>query len=216
MDDISAEDIALLNTSHQQKGFPGITNKHYVDEFVRKFAYMRQVGSTNQSAACMAIFFSSFTRPVWTPVGCNITFQHNYFIFERKRSIKLSKHSYKHSPMACPLPYTYVHESCWNVPAVSRRENLSASTIWSSTRSLAWSSSLLSTLFGYLSAWSLGQATRTNIRVRIKNSQNMSCLKTMDFDNQHYKDWFVVSDCNTTYSLVQRTTLIYSDKCEGK
>ena len=176
---------------------------------------MRQVGSTNQSAACMAIFLSSFTRPVWTPVGCNITFQHNYFVWERKRSRKLSKHSYKHSPIACPLPYTYVYGSCWSVPAVSRRANSPANTLWPSTRSLALSSTWLTKLFGYLSAWSLGQATRTNIRVRIKNSQNMSCLKTNGFDIQHYKDWFVVSNCNTTFSLVQRTTLIYSDECEG-
>ena len=115
---------------------------------------------TNQSAACMAIFSSSFTRPVWTPVGCNITFQHNYFICERKHSAKLSKHSYTHSPIACPLPYTYVHESCWNVPAVSRRGNSPVNT-----RLLALSSTSMSNLFGYLSAWSLGQATRTNIKV---------------------------------------------------
>ena len=214
MDYISAEDIALLNTSHQQKGFSGILNKHYVDEFVSKFAYVRQVGSTNQSAACMAIFLSSFTRPVWTPVGCNIDFQHNYFICERKHIAKLSKHSYTHSPMACPTAYSYLLESCWNVSAVIRRGHPHVNTrslAWLST----WSSTSLSKLFGYLSAWSLGQATRTNIKVRIKNRQNMSCLKTNDFDIQHYKDWFVVSNCNTTYSLVQRTTLIYSDTCEG-
>ena len=74
MDYISAEDIALLETSHQEKEYPKEYNKHYVDEFVRKFTYMRQVGSNNQSAACMAIFLSSFTRPVWTPVGCNVDF----------------------------------------------------------------------------------------------------------------------------------------------
>ena len=176
---------------------------------------MRQVGSTNQSAACMAIFLSSFTRPVWTPVGCTVTFQHNYFICERKRFSKLSKHSYQHNRVACPIPYTYVHESCWNVPAVSWRENSPANTLWSSMRLLALSSTSLSMLFGYLSAWSLGQATRANIRVRIKNSHNMSCLETKGFDIQHYKDWFVVSNCNTTYWLVQRTTLIYSDTCEG-
>ena len=215
MDYRSAEDIALLNTSHQQKDFPDEYNEHYLNEFLHKFEYMLEVGSTNQSAACMAIFLSSFTRPVWTPVGCNNTFQHNYFICERKHSTKLSKHSYKHNRVACPIPYTYVHGSCWNVPSVISGEDSPASTIWSSTWSLALSSTSLSKLFAYLSAWSIGQATRTNIRVRIKHSHNMSCLKTNAFDIQHFKDWFVVSNCNTTYSLVQRTTLIYSDACEG-
>ena len=210
MDSISAEDIALLETSHQEKEYPKEYNKHYIDEFVRKFTYMRQVGTTNQSAACMAIFLSSFTRPVWTTVGCNVAFQHNYFICERKNVAKLSKHSYTHSPMACPTAYSYLLESCWNVSAVIRRGHPHVNT-----RSLAWSSTWLTKLFGYLSAWSLGQATRTNIRVRIKNSHNMSCLKTNDFDIQHHRDWFVVSNCNTTYSLVQRTTLIYSFTCEG-
>ena len=210
MDYISAEDIALLETSHQEKDFHDEYNKHYVDEFVHKFAYMRQMGSTNQSAACMAIFLSSFTRPVWTPVGCNIDFQHNYFICERKGSKKLSKHSYTHSAVACPIPYTYVHESCWNILPVTRKRNSYVNTrLW--TLSSTW----LTKLFGYLSAWSFRQVARVNIRVRIKNSQNMSCLKTNGFDIQHYKDWFVVPNCNTTYTLVQRTILIYSATCEG-
>ena len=198
---MSAEDIALLETSHQQKTFPVEYNKHYVDEFVRKFAYRRQVGSTNRSAACMAIFLSSFTRPVWTPVGCNITFQHNYFICERKLTAKLTKHSYTHSPIACPIPYIYVHESCWNVPGISRKANSPVNTMWSSTRSLAWSSTSLSKLFGCLSAWSFGQATRANVKVLVKNRHNISCLRTNDFDIQHYKDWFVAStrNCNLLY-----------------
>ena len=51
MDYLSAEDIALLETSHQEKEYPKEYNKHYVDEFVRKFTYMRQVGSTCSNMA---------------------------------------------------------------------------------------------------------------------------------------------------------------------
>ena len=184
MDYLSAEDIALLNTSHQQKNYLYEYNKHYVDEFTRKFEYMRQVGSTNQSVECMAIFLSSFTRPVWTPVDCDVAFQHNYFICERKRTLNVSERSYTHSQMACPIPYTYVQESCWKVSAVNRSVNSHVNTTWSRTRSATW----LSKLFGYLSAWSLGQATRVQVMVRIKNSHNMSCLKTNNFDIQPYKD----------------------------
>ena len=211
MDYISAEDVALLNTSHQQKDYLGKYNRHYIDEFMLNFEYMLQVGPTNQSAECMAIFLSFFTRPVWTPVECNVAFQHNYFICERKPTITLYQPSYTHSQMACPVLYTYVHESCWKVYTVRRRVNSYVNTAGSSTRSVTW----LSKLFGYLSAWSLGQTTRVQVMVRIKNSHNMSCLKTNGFDIQHFKDWFVLSKCNATYLLAQRKTLIYSNTCEG-
>ena len=211
MDYLSAEDIALLNTSHQQKPYLYDNNKDYVDEFINKFEYMLQVGLTNQSAECMAIFLSSFTRPVWTPVDCNVAFQHNYFICERKRTINLYQPSYTRNQMACQGPYTYVHESCWKVFTVRRRVNSYVNTAGLSTRSDTW----LPKLFGYLSAWSLGHATRVQVMVRIKNSHNMSCLKTNGFNSQYYKDWFVPSKCNTTYLLAQRKTLIYSNTCEG-
>ena len=201
----------MLNTSHQQKDYPDEYNKNYVHEFIHKFEYVRQVGLTNQSAECMAIFLSSFTRPVWNPVDCNVAFQHNYFICERKRTIHPYQHPYTHSQMACPVLHTYVHESCWKMSAVKKRWNFYINTMESSIRSVKW----MSKLFGYLSAWSLGQATRVQVMVRIKNSHNMRCLETNDFDNQRYKDWFLGSNCSTTYSLVQRTTLIYSNPCEG-
>ena len=112
--------------------------------------------------------------------------------------------------MACPGPYTYVHESCWRVFTVRRRVNSYVNTTWSSTMSVTW----LSKLLGYLSAWSLGHATRVQVMVQMKNSHNMSCLKTNGFDIQHYKDWFAVYNRNTTYLLAQRKTLIYSKTCE--
>ena len=123
MDSLSEEDIALLNTSHQQNPYFYESNRDYVNEFIHKFDYMRQVGLTNQSAKCMAIFLSFFTRPIWTPVNCDAAFQHKYFICERKRSINVYQHSYTHSQTACLAPYTYAHESCWKMSAVSRRGN---------------------------------------------------------------------------------------------
>ena len=211
MDSLSEEDIALLNTSHQQRPYFYKSNIDYVNEFIHKFDYMRQVGLTNQSAECMAIFLSSFTRPVWTPVDCNVAFQHNYFICERNRSINVHQHSYTHSQMACLAPYTYVHESCWKMSVVSRRGNSYVNTTKSSMKTVMG----LSKLFGYLSAWSLGQATRVQVMVRFKDSHNKTCLRTNDFNHQRYKDWYEVSNCDTTYSLVERKTLIYSNTCKG-
>ena len=162
---------------------------------------MRQISSSNHSSSCTAIFLSYFTRSVWTPVGCNMPLQRNHFICEMKAATKASRHSYIHSATTCPSNSTYVHESCWYVSTERR------STVHMDVTSL-------SKVFGYISAWSLGQSNRTTLELSSKNN-DIGCLKTNGFEIQQLKNWLVVSKCNASYSLVRRNPLYYRDRCEG-
>ena len=174
----------------------------YVHNLKKKFIYMSTAALFNRSARCMSIFLSYFTSPVWKLVGCEHKLKSNYFVCERKADGNKSNNEYIRSSLCCPTYYTYVNGLCWHVSTKVKKINLPIVTVQ------------LSKLFSLLTAWSLGDSTRTTMWVQLKH-KHLSCLKTDDFDFQRYKDWVVSSDCKSTYLLGSHSVLTYSKMCLG-
>ena len=198
---LTPADMALLRTSHQNEDYSQGMQSKYVDDLQEKLDYMKFMRMANRSAMCMSVLLSYFTRPVWTPVGCKDKLKHNYFVCERKFDVHTFK-EYVRSSMCCPTYHTYANGSCWYVSTNVKKTNSPVVTVQ------------LSKLFSLLTAWSLGDRTRTSTWVQYIN-ERVTCLKTDDFHFQQYKDWFVASNCNTTNLLRSHEALTYSEMCLG-
>ena len=201
---LSMEDnISILKTTlHKPHKLTGRPNSlHYYEEFKQKFSYVSKNNFTDNSGACTAVFLSYLTTPAWVPVSCEILFKQNYFLCEKRSHLKITEHAYHHRSIACQKNYTFIDGFCW---------------IISSTHSHGFIyETELSLLDEFLSAWSLGQKSRTIIKLYNIRKHVRFCLRTNDFEYQHIKEWTVTQNCSTKYTLLNRNALNYHQICAG-
>ena len=195
-------DMEMLNTSKfLDYNLRTIYDSQYKKEFLRKISYLQNAKIANQSSSevrCMAVFLSLLTTPSWIPVGCNDSFNNNYFLCEFSTGLKVSSHSYTHTYRACQHGYSHADDACWAISIDNRVVNIYNIKI--------------PELASFLSSWSLGDKNRSSVTFHHDDTQ---CLKTEDFAYQRFKRWVASPICNTVYSLTKNNLLEYKKNLIG-
>ena len=178
-------------------------NLYYIQEFKFKFKYLNSISAFNQSrlGRCGAVFLSYLTMPIWVAIGCNDSLPHNYFLCEINGNS--SHHQHMLNLVVCPSGYTYVNAYCWLI-----------TTKQPSYRGIATDPSI-PMLAGFLTSWSLGQASRSAIFLYSTNAL-LTCLSSNDFPNQRLKEWVKSVGCHSLHVLNHRAPLRYHSICQGR
>ena len=199
---LSMKDISILNTTLYTRNTIGRPDSsQYYKEFKQKFSYVMQNNLTDNPGVCKAVFISYFTAPIWVPVSCRRFFKQNYFLCEARTDLNMTGHAYHHRSIACQRNYTFIDGFCWIVSS-------------SHSHGLKYEHEL-SLLDQFLSAWSLGQKSRTLIKLYSIRERVQLCLRTNDFEYQHIKEWAVTQNCSTQYALLNRRALSYHQTSAG-
>ena len=214
--EISAKDIAILKATINKPLYDHnkLDADHYYNDFTEKFVYIQNTAESNlinETALCTAVFLSYYTTPVWVPVGCQDVLKENHFLCEMSTKLNLTKRAYQHQSIACQRNHTFLAGFCWIVSASHRQGHGQGQG-----HRQGYNYGVKVSMFvGFLSAWSLGQRSRTHIMWYNISKQVPICLATNDFEYQHIKEWAFTHDCSTNHTLLNRKALVYRHYCSG-
>ena len=183
------------------------TMRHVHDKI--QYVHSIRNNRTEDMYECGALFFTLFTAPTWVWIGCDQEFEENHYLCERKIiRTNRSKYTYIRNKSWCQHRYSYAADMCWTNVNELRRGH----------RQISLSIPLNIQLESYLSSWSLGHATRTDIVVGTMRGV-WACLSSIAFAYQRTRQWVLNKQCvlaqnNRMYSLLVKDLITSKLKCK--
>ena len=155
---------------------------------------------------CGAVFHTLFTEPMWILMDCNKIYESLHFMCEHKIPQPANfSHVYKRETYWCKSKWIYANHSCWSIGEIMNHlviDEFSLSNL---------------ELLSYLTAWSLGHASRHMLIVHSR-FQSMKCLTTNAFLHQRLRRWTLRDYCMTAshkYALLARKLITSNQDCNN-
>ena len=194
-------------------GSSRLTSDNQLEHILLKIQYLKQLASFGNKSehlrnACVAIFDTAVSVPLWIQVECSHTFEHNLFFCEYP-AIPLNLNQtylYKRRNMFCQAMMVYINGSCWHISHSRNSTTLDVHT-----------DSTLASINPMLTYWSLANISRYNIR--INNHHRHNCLKKIGFKYQRLVNWKYTDNCTIINSalhyLLPKHVSYYSHVCKS-